>query len=178
MPMKELLVLRHAKSSRDDPRLDDHDRPLTKRGERDARAIGEHIQSQGLAPKLVLCSSARRARDTFALIAPFLPADHEMRIERALYLASARALLKRLQALGDAVPSVLLIGHNPGLEELVLQLARKDGEDGERAARLAIEEKYPTGALAVLRFAARRWSSLAQGKGKLVALVRPRDLDA
>jgi phosphohistidine phosphatase len=176
--MRELLVLRHAKSSRDDPTLDDHERPLAKRGERDAKAIGAHIQRQGLAPKLVLCSSARRARDTFALIAPFLPADHEMRIERALYLASARALLKRLQAVGNAVPSLMLVGHNPGLEELVLQLARKDGEDGEKAARLAIEEKFPTGALAVLRFAVRRWSSVATGKGELVSLVRPRDLNA
>jgi phosphohistidine phosphatase len=174
--MKELFVLRHAKSSRDDPALDDHDRPLAKRGERDARAMGEHMRAQGFAPKLVLCSSARRTRDTLALMAPCLSPTPETHFERKLYLASARALMKRLHEVEDRVPSVMLVGHNPGVEELVLLLARKAGESGEKKTRLEIEEKFPTGALAVLRFPALHWPALAPGSGQLVALVRPKDL--
>jgi phosphohistidine phosphatase len=176
MPMKELLLLRHAKSSRDDPALDDHDRPLTARGERDAKAMGAHLAEQGLAPALVLCSSARRTRDTLSLVEPFLPAKHETRIEQALYLASASALLKRLRAVNDDVASVMLFAHNPGLQALVLQLARRTGTAAERKRRAAIEDKFPTCALAVLRFPQRRWSSLKEGTGRLVALVLPRAL--
>jgi phosphohistidine phosphatase len=176
--MKELFVLRHAKSSRDDPSLDDHDRPLAKRGERDARAMGEHMRAKGFAPKLVLCSSSRRTRDTLALIAPCLSASPEVHFERRLYLASTRALLKRLHEVEDHAPSVMLVGHNPGLEELILLLARESAEGGERKTRVEIEEKFPTGALAVLRFPASRWSALAPGTGRLAALVRPKDLDA
>lgn len=176
--MKELFVLRHAKSSRDDPTLDDHDRPLARRGERAARAMGAHMGAQGFAPKLVLCSSARRARDTLALMMPFLSPSPATRFESKLYLASAHALLKRLQAVDDSMSSVMLVGHNPGLEELVLLLSRKEGESRQRKVRLEIEEKFPTATLAVLRFSAPSWSTLAPGTGRLVALVRPKDLGA
>jgi phosphohistidine phosphatase len=176
--MKEIFALRHAKSSRDDPALDDHDRPLTKRGERDAQAMGEHMRAQGFAPKLVLCSSARRTRDTLALITPFLSPAPETHFERKLYLASAGALMKRLHELDDRVPSVMIVGHNPVLEELVLLLARKNGKDSEKKARLQTEEKFPTGALAVLRFPARSWRALAPTTARLVALVRPKDIEA
>lgn len=176
--MKELLLLRHAKSSRDDPKLDDHDRPLNVRGARDAKAMGAYLAAQGFSPALVLCSSARRTRDTLALISPFLPATHETRIEQALYLASASALLSRLRAVSDDVPSVMLCGHNPGLQVLALQLARKNGTAEERKRRAAIEEKLPTCALAVLRFRDRRWSALKEGTGRLVALVLARTLKA
>lgn len=176
--MKELFFLRHAKASRDDPTLDDHDRPLAARGKRDARTMGEHMRAQGYSPEHILCSSALRTRDTLALIEPLLSKPRETHIESALYLASERTLMKRLQALDDSVSSAMLIGHNPGIEALVLHLARKNGAAAERKLRERIEEKFPTAALAVLHFSGPHWSALAAGAGRLVAVVRPRALAA
>jgi phosphohistidine phosphatase len=162
-------LLRHAKSSwkTGDP---DHERPLSGRGRRAAKAIRGHLREHGIEPELVLCSSARRTRETLERIEPALGAA-DVRIERELYGASSDALLARLRALPDAVGSVMLIGHNPALERLALQLARPGPE------RQELEEKFPTAALATLELGASSWSALAPGTAELTAFVRPRDLE-
>jgi phosphohistidine phosphatase len=166
--MHTLYLLRHAKSSWDDPARDDHDRPLAPRGVRAATRMAEHLREAGVAPDLVLCSSAARARQTLELVAPAL--EHaDVQFEERLYAATAGQLLERLHALPEAVESVAVVGHNPGLQELALDLAGRGAKLSQLAAKL------PTGALAVLR-TDRAWATLGQADAELVDLVLPRAL--
>jgi phosphohistidine phosphatase len=166
--VKRLYLLRHAKSSWKDATLADHDRPLAGRGRRAATAIGRRMRAEGVEPQLVLCSTARRARETLARIEPALGRG-AVKVERQLYGAGAEDLLARLRRLPDDVESVLVIGHNPGLEELARDLAGS-GSD-------ALGAKYPTGALATLELAVESWRALDRGGGELIGFVRPRDLE-
>ena len=168
--MKRLYLLRHAKSSWKDTGLPDHDRPLAARGRRAAKAIARHLRNRDLGPQLVLCSTARRARETLDRIQPALGAA-TVELEHDLYAASAAALLQRLRRVPDTVASVMLIGHNPGLQDLALDLARPAPTLSELAT------KFPTAALATLEFRASSWQDLDHETGELVALVRPRDLE-
>jgi phosphohistidine phosphatase len=167
--MKRLYLLRHAKSSWKDTSLPDHDRPLAGRGRRAAKAIARHMQDHGIEPELVLCSTAQRAREMLDRIEPALGTP-AVRFEDDLYAASAPALLERLRRVPATVESVMLIGHNPGLQDLALDLARPSPTVGELAA------KYPTAALATLAFPGSSWQELDQDSAELVALVRPREL--
>ncbi|WP_019012850.1 histidine phosphatase family protein [Elioraea tepidiphila] len=172
--MRQLLLLRHAKSSWDDPSLPDHDRPLNARGRADAAAMGSEMRGLGLAPDIVLVSSARRTQETLALIEPFDDSPVIDTLE-ALYLAPARKLLDLLHAVPETARSVLVIGHNPGLHNLALALAGPTAmaRGGIDALRLA--ERYPTAALAEFAVAT-PWWGLAEGNARLVRFVCPRDL--
>jgi phosphohistidine phosphatase len=160
---KRLLLLRHAKSSWDDPALADHDRPLAARGRKAAQLIGAYLRRERIPVSLVLCSSARRARETLELVDP----SGELQIEPELYGASREQLHERVRQLPEASDSVMLIGHNPAIQELAASLA---GDDGELT-----EQKFPTGALAVLTFGG-PWRALRTGDAKLAAFVKPREL--
>ena len=164
---KRLFLLRHAKSSWDDPGLADHDRPLAPRGRRSAALMASHLRDEGIRPELVLCSTAVRTRET--LEGARLSDAGEVAFERDLYAASADTLLARLRRVPDAVESALLIGHNPGMQDLAVMLARS-GAELER-----VERKLPTGALATLELDG-GWSDLGPGRAKLVAFVRPKQL--
>ena len=164
--MPRLFLLRHAKSSWDDPGLSDHDRPLAARGRHAAELMREYLSSAGVAPSLVLCSSAVRARETLERVAP----EGELRIEGDLYGAEEHDLLERVRLLPSHLESAMLIGHNPGMQELALLLA---GE-GEGLAQL--HEKFPTGALVTLAFD-EDWDALGPGAARLEAFVRPKDLE-
>lgn len=170
--MKTLYLLRHAKSSWDDPSLGDADRPLNARGRGAARAMAKHIAAAGIAPDLVLCSAARRARETFDRMADAL-AGAEMLVEDDLYETTHPRLLERLRRLPETAARVMVIGHNPGLERLARLLC---GEDGAPEALARLDVKYPTGALATLRPNVARWSGLGAGTCRLEAFVRPADL--
>ena len=161
---KCLLLLRHAKSSWDDPALADHDRPLAPRGRRAAQLIGEHLRRERVPVSLVICSSALRARETLELVGP----PGEVRIEPQLYGASAEQLLKRVRQLPEKVDTVMLVGHNPGIQELAVRLA---GEDAGLAG-----QKFPTGALSTLTFAG-PWRGLEAGGAQLAGFARPRELE-
>lgn len=160
---RQLLLLRHGKSSWDEPGLADHERPLAPRGRRASRRMGRYLRREGIAVDLVLCSSARRARQT----AELADLAGELRIESGLYAASAEQLLARLRTLPDAVRTAMLIGHNPALHDLAAGLA---GEAGGLSDR-----KFPTAALATLRFTG-PWTGLEWGGAALVSFVRPKDL--
>ena len=168
--MKRVYLLRHAKSSWKEPGLPDRDRPLAGRGRRAAKAIARHLREHRIEPDLVLCSPARRARETLERIEPALGTG-AVQVEPQLYGTTPDALLQLLRDLPETVASVLLIGHNPSLQQLALDLARPSPE------RRALAEKYPTAALATLAFPASSWRDLDVGTGELVAFVRPRDLD-
>jgi phosphohistidine phosphatase len=168
--MLTLHLLRHAKSSWDDPGLADHDRPLAPRGTRAAGTMAAHMRAAGIRPDLVLCSSSQRTRETLDLLGDAVPAGCDVRIEDWLYGAWAEELLDRLRRLPPEARHVLLIGHNPGLQDLALQLA----SSGELLAEVA--EKFPTGSLATLEADIGAWPDLAPGCARLAGFVRPRDL--
>src|SRR5262245_28657886 len=109
MPTKALYLLRHAKSDRSDPTAADFDRPLAPRGRRDAPLLAAHMQDQGYHPALILCSPARRTRETLELMQPAIGPKIQTKFDRKLYLASPEALLQQLRAVADKIPSVLLI---------------------------------------------------------------------
>jgi phosphohistidine phosphatase len=171
--VKTLLLLRHAKSAWSDPRLDDHDRPLSVRGERAAQAMADHIARAAPRPDLILCSTAMRTRQTLAPLLKRLGSPTPpVSLENGLYLASEDVLLAHIRAVADGAPTVLLIGHNDGIGQLAANLAGSGPSD----ALAQLREKYPTGALAVLRLADGAWSDLKPGAAKLVDFIRPRDL--
>jgi phosphohistidine phosphatase len=166
---RTLWLLRHAKSSWDDPGLDDLERPLARRGVRAAALMGRYLEAERIRPELVLCSSALRTRETLAGVLPALGPDVVVRIEPAVYTFDARQLLAVLRETDGG--SVLLVGHNPAMQDLALALAAR----GERLADLA--EKFPTGAFAEIALPAGSWSDLAEGSGELTRFVTPRELE-
>src|SRR6476659_3405682 len=153
--MHTLYLLRHAKSSWDDPTLSDRDRPLAPRGRRDAKRIAKHLARLGIEPELVLCSPALRTRETLELLGPALGASPTVRLEVELYAASSASLLERIRAVPETITSLMLIGHNPGLHELALVLASA-GAELER-----LEATFPTAALATLTLSNTPWSRLS-----------------
>lgn len=169
--MTTLFLLRHAKSSWDDPALPDHDRPLAPRGVKAARRIAEHLQSARIRPELVLCSSARRTRDTLALVEPALATYVTVEIEDELYGAGPSELIERLRRVDSEVDSAMLIGHNPGLQDLAVELA--GGGDADALEQL--HAKFPTAALATLELTS-PWAALASDDATLTSLVLPRRL--
>jgi phosphohistidine phosphatase len=167
--MHQLFVLRHAKSSWDDPGLDDHDRPLAPRGRRATKLIAEHLDSHDYHPELILCSTARRTRETLDGIG----LTGYKQVEPELYGASAGGVLERLRRVPNETASTMLIGHNPAMQILVLRLAgAHDPVDPDLAE---VQHKFPTGALAVLKFEC-AWSDLAPRCAELIAFVRPKVL--
>ena len=166
---RRLYLLRHAKSSWEDPALVDHDRPLAGRGRRAAAAIADHLAEHQIVPEFVLCSTAVRTRETYERIETVL-AGAPVHYERGLYAASDDDLLERLRSVPDEFGSVLLIGHNPGIEDLALRLARPSPERDKLVA------KFPTAALATLEFTGSGWAELEPGCATLTAYVRPRDI--
>ncbi len=163
--MKTLLVLRHAKSSWSDTRLDDHERPLNARGERDGPRMGELIRSHRLTPDVIISSDATRARSTAEAAAEAAGYTGKILLENLLYGAGAADIIAVLRTVSEAGASiVLIVGHNPGLEQLVTELT---GED----------EDLPTAALAQILLPIERWRDLdVSTRGTLQGLWRPKDL--
>ena len=172
--MKRLTILRHAKSSWDQPEAEDFDRPLNERGRKAAVRMGKELKRRKMQFDAVLASPAARVRETLDGIAKgdghF---DPEIRFEEAIYLADPATLLDQVKGLSDDVRAPMLVGHNPGLERLILLLTAGDG----KGLREKVAEGYPTAALAVIELPAPRWSDVEWGSGVLAELILPRDLD-
>jgi phosphohistidine phosphatase len=172
--MKRLTILRHAKSSWDQPEGGDFDRPLNDRGRSAAVRMGRELKQRGVRFDVVLASPATRVRETLDRLAKgYGEFDAEIRFEQSLYLADAATLLDQVKALRDDVEAPLLVGHNPGLQRLILLLAAED----DKARRKLVAEKYPTAALAVIELPAARWSAIKWRGGTLAELILPRELD-
>lgn len=170
--MKTLTLLRHAKSGWDDTVSRDFDRPLNPRGRKAARTIGFEMKARGLGFDLVLASPARRVIETLEEVAvSYGPLD--ARYDERLYLASAATLLDMVRTAPDQVERLLLVGHNPGLEEIALILSSRDGT----GLRGEVEIKYPTGTVAEIELPTERWAEVKERTGKIVRFIRPRDLD-
>jgi phosphohistidine phosphatase len=162
---RSLYVLRHAKSSWDDPGERDHERPLAPRGRRAVKLLARYVRDNQIRPELVLCSTARRAVETLDGVDP--PGTRS--IEKLLYGAGCEQLQERLRQVPAELGSAMLVGHNPALQVLVLRLARS----GEWLDD--IRRKYPSGALATLEFEV-PWSELGPGTAELTGFVRPKGL--
>jgi phosphohistidine phosphatase len=162
--MKTLLILRHAKSSRDEPYLPDHDRPLTERGKRDAERIGTLLLERQLVPELILSSTAKRARKTASRVAQACGSAEEIQMTSRLYEAHPSQFIELLREVEDRHATVLVVAHNPGLEGLVWHLT------GQR-------ESLPTAALAQVTLPIDRWQDLGVPPGgQLVQVWRPKEL--
>jgi phosphohistidine phosphatase len=169
--LNRLYLLRHAKSSWDDPSLADHDRPLTPRGRKAAGRIAVHLRKAKVRPQLVLCSSATRALQTYEALSSGLKGPVVLSVEDSLYGASDSELLARLHEVAETVSAVLLVGHNPGLQDLALGLSG----DGDPASLARLGDKFPTGGLATLGVPT-PWVELEPGQAYLESLVVPREL--
>jgi phosphohistidine phosphatase len=172
--MKRLFLLRHAKAQPADGSVEDFDRTLMLSGMQDAGAMARYLSKNDHEIELILCSSAARTVQTAELILHEL--DCEIEYRDALYLAEAGKIVAAVRSAPAGVSSLMVVGHNPGLEASATLLAREPVRRKERARHEALEEKFPTGALAILDFDVGRWRDLAQGAGKLVDFVRPKDI--
>ena len=171
--MKRLALLRHAKSSWDEPDLDDLNRPLNERGWKAARRIGRELKHRDLRFDLVLASTAARARETIDGLQEKYEFGAPIRFEPRIYMASAEQLLGLIRALPDNADAPLLVGHNPGLQRLLVELTHDD----ESGLRDRVAQQYPTAALAVVQLPAHRWELVEPGSGEIVELILPRELD-
>ncbi|MBB3542777.1 MULTISPECIES: histidine phosphatase family protein [unclassified Rhizobium] len=168
---RRLLLLRHAKSAWPE-NVPDHDRPLAGRGEKAAPLMGRYLAREKLIPDLVLVSSARRTQETWGLLAKKLPSAIAKRDAEDLYEASAAKIAAVVQTIDPKVRTLMLIGHNPGFQDLADGLI---GE-GDADACARIREKFPTAALAVIEFDADRWKDLKPRSGMLERFITPRSL--
>ena len=173
LPLKRILLLRHAKSDWDDYTVVDFDRPLSPRGREAAPRVAAWMREHRLFPDRVLCSAARRTRETWELMASELGHDAPVAHSRALYHASRRAILSHLTREDDTADAIAVVGHNPGIAEFASYYAVFGDEENIERIRL----KYPTGALAVISFRIDRWADLPAAHGTLEHHVCPRELE-
>jgi phosphohistidine phosphatase len=163
--MKTLLLLRHAKSDWGDSTLRDFDRPLAARGERDAPRIGKALRKRGVSPDLIVSSPAARARATVEAVSRAAKLANEIQFDEAIYGAPSADLLKLIRRFPNESCCALLVGHNPGFEDLLARLT------GAR-------ERMPTAALALIEFDIDDWDDVEDSKGRLLWLLTPKQLDA
>lgn len=172
--MKRLTLLRHAKSSWDDAVTRDFDRPLNEKGKRAAAVMGKFIKRNDLTFDQVLASPAVRVIETLEQVEPASGLSFEPQWDRKIYLASSVTLMDVLRGANVDADHVLMVGHNPGLEDLIFDLVP---EDSSSEARNAVEIKYPTAALAELSLNIAEWTDIKDSCATLDRFTRPRDLD-
>lgn len=173
--MKTLTILRHAKSGWDAQVERDFDRPINARGRRGAEVIGQWLKRQGLPVDRIVASPAVRVTETLDIFQPAAGIDAiEPHWDRRIYLASSATLIDVIRDTGKDAQHLLIAGHNPGLEDLILELVPENADDELRAK---VEEKLPTSALARLELDIADWRDLDTKSARFVQFIRPRDLD-
>jgi phosphohistidine phosphatase len=161
--MKTLMLLRHAKSDWEDTSLPDFDRPLAARGKRDAPRMGKVLRKRGSLPDLIISSPAARAKATIDAVIKTAKLDGEPQFDEAIYGATSAELMKVIRRWRDDISCALLVGHNPGFEDLLRRLTDS-------------RERVPTAALACIEFQIDRWEDVEDGKGRLAWLVTPKQV--
>lgn len=170
--MPRLILLRHAKSDRT-PGVEDHERPLNARGRNAAPTVGAYLAGEGIIPDLVVCSTAKRTRQTWELVARALPKPPHAEFDETLYLAEEDAIRELVHTLPPAARCAMLIGHNPGLHEVALALIGA----GDAAARRKLQAKFPTAALVVIDFPGDDWTAVRPRSGTLERFVTPKGIE-
>ena len=171
--MRRLMLLRHAKSDWPEG-VADLERPLARRGRIEAPAIGGFMAREALRPDLALVSPATRTRETWTLVSTALPESVRHKIDAELYMTTAEALIERVRATDAGVRTLLVLGHNPGLEDLARMLAGK----GDETARKRLMTSFPTSALAIIDFPSDDWTDVQEQAGTLALYVTPQSLGA
>jgi phosphohistidine phosphatase len=166
---RTLFLIRHAKSAWDARALADFDRPLSKRGEREADELRALFAVSGYAPELILCSTAQRTRETLAAVLGALDRDTRIVLTRSLYAAPAERLRDQVRRVEPDVENLAIVGHNPGLEDFAKLLAG----GGDPAALHALAEKFPPAGVAVIEFPHGDWAGVEAGSGRLIAFHTP-----
>lgn len=161
--MKKLVLLRHAKSSWKDSSLADFERPLNERGRKAAKLMGEYMRQQRLGPDLVLCSPAQRAKETAALVLESFGIEVELRYDARIYEASVERLIEVISEIEETREETLLIGHNPGMENLLSRLT-------------GVSQQMPTAAMACVMLTSKNWRDAAEQEGRLEWFVKPKEL--
>ncbi|WP_020400121.1 SixA phosphatase family protein [Kordiimonas gwangyangensis] len=169
--MANLYLLRHAKSDWGDPKLSDHDRVLSERGIKDAGRMGRALARQSLAPEIVICSTATRARQTLELVMDAGGFDWQVQYEPSLYMASVSNILSVIKSDAGECASALLVGHNPGFHSVALDLIRT----GAPELVHALDYKYPTGTFAEITFDEARLGDVEPSTGALKQFLKPKD---
>jgi len=172
--MKQLTLMRHAKSSWDDDTLDDFDRPLNERGQNAAPLMGSYLSKHGLQPDCIFCSSALRTKQTLSLMAPYHNNTLHIDYIDKLYLASSKAIKKVVNDTPTNYDHVMIIGHNPGLHMLAMDLATKSGAPHNEIMGLA--EKFPTAAIAHYSIETTSWRDAFTVPVKLNVFTSPKQL--
>jgi len=162
--MKTLFLLRHAKSSWKDETLADFERPLNRRGKRAAETMGDYFRSEGIVPELIVCSPAVRARETLELVSKAAKWSTEVRYDQRIYEASGMRLAEVVSQIDNDRKTAMLVGHNPGMEELLLLLTAESVE-------------IPTGTCAKIAVKAGKWANAVDKRATLDWLVKPRELE-
>jgi phosphohistidine phosphatase len=170
--MLTVSLLRHAKSSWSSPTLPDRERPLATRGVTDAPLMGKAMAERGIDPELVLCSSARRTRDTLDLVLPELRVEPKVVYVDALYRASPEQMLEMLHEIQPGANRVMLVGHNPEIQAFALDLVGS----GPKHFRDRLQAKFPTAGLAVINFVSGLWKSVTVNSGTLNLFLSPKDM--
>jgi phosphohistidine phosphatase len=170
--MMRLTILRHAKSSWDEPNLDDHSRPLNDRGWKAARRMGRELKHRRMHFDFVLASTAARVRETIGGLADEYDFNAPIRFEPRVYMADAGTLLELVRAFPGEARSALVVGHNPGLERLAVELSHDD----RHGLRHRVSQKFPTAALAVVELPVSDWAEVQPGSGEIAELILPREL--
>ena len=173
--MKKLALFRHAKSDWHDAKVRDFDRPLNGRGRKGAKVMGRHILKYGQRWDRIIASPAVRSAETIEIASQGASGLLPINWDRRVYLASSATLLDVLREQDASLGAILLVGHNPGLEDVIFDLVP---DDGSNPLRDAVEEKFPTATFAVLELDIDDWADLTEGTARFVHLTRPRDLDA
>lgn len=174
--MKTLYILRHAKAVPGEPSLEDFDRELAARGHADAAGLGVWLEENKLRPAHVLCSPARRTVETLQDVSQGFKTQPEAQFPHTLYLASQNLILAEVRKVTAKSDSLMVVGHNPGLESLALHLVKRPKGDKAKDRVRAMAEGFPTCALAIFEFDIERWKDLAAGEGVLTHFIRPKDL--
>jgi phosphohistidine phosphatase len=170
--VKRLTLLRHAKSDWGEPNLQDFNRPLNDRGWKAARRMGRELAERGIQFDLIIASPAARVRETLDGLAEKLELRAEIRFDPRMYGATAETLLGIVRDLPETARTPLLVGHNPGLQQLILELARRDDRGRDRVAL-----KFPTAAVAQLDLPPRHWAQIEPATGTIAGLILPKELD-
>ena len=170
--MRRLLLLRHAKSSRSDPSLTDADRPLNDRGVANARQMGQHIADNNLLPDMILCSSARRTRETLAGMLPFFNCEITIHLLDCIYEGDEKEYLDAIKVRGYNAKNLLIIGHCPTIQNVALDMLDNSKPD----LREKIASHFPTSGLAVIAFKSGNWKGQKYNSGSASAFYLPKEL--
>lgn len=171
-PLKNLLLLRHAKSSWANPDLIDFDRGLNDRGNRAAQAMAVHLLQEMPLPDMIICSSAQRTRETLAYLLKSYAHPIDVEVTRDLYMASDLTMMEKIKQVSPEVETLMVLAHNPGMEELAMMLC----STAQSALSQEMYMKYPTAACAHFIFEVACWSEIKRATGTLQAFVRPKDI--